>query len=227
MASNIRAFRLEGDSVMVNYLENLSPIEQEKLKKTISNLFRQTCILQEKYDPVTLIPTDNEQYDICMRHRAFIEEYLSVTDCELIHDPQEHIFRLIGDGVEAVSLSRTTTIIILLTKLIYKEKIMGQGLDATVTNLAELRQKGKDTNLINQKLTDGEWKDALKVMKKHQIIEYPGALRDLEDNTPIYIYSTINLYCSSSILSELLEIYKEETNEDETGEKDIYEDADQ
>ena len=67
---------------MINYLENLLPTEQEKLKKTISNLFRQTCILQEKYDPVTLVPSDNEQYDICFRHKDFIEEYLSVTGCE-------------------------------------------------------------------------------------------------------------------------------------------------
>lgn len=212
---------------MINYLENLLPTEQEKLKKTISNLFRQTCILQEKYDPVTLVPSDNEQYDICLRHKDFIEEYLSVTGCELFHDSQEHIFRLVGDGAEAALMSKTTTIIVLLTKIIYRDKIMEQGLSATVTNLAELRQYGKDTNLLNQKLSDGEWKDAIRLMKRHQIVEYPGALKDLDDKTPIYIYSTINLYCSSAMLNELLEIYKEEINEDETGEEDIYEDAHQ
>lgn len=212
---------------MINYLENLLPTEQEKLKKTISNLFRQTCILQEKYDPVTLVPSDNEQYDICLRHKDFIEEYLSVTGCELFHDLQEHIFRLVGDGVEAALFPKTTTIIVLLTKIVYRDKIMEQGLSATVTNLAELRQYGKDTNLLNQKLTDGEWKDAIRLMKRHQIVEYPGALKDLDDKTPIYIYSTINLYCSSAMLNELLEIYKEEINEDETGEEDIYEDAHQ
>lgn len=212
---------------MVNYLENLLPTEQEKLRKTISNLFRQTCILREKYDPVTLIPSDNEQYNICLKHKEFIEEYLSVTGCELIHDSQEHIFRVSGDGVEAISLTRTTTIIVLIAKIIYKEKIMGQGLSATVTNLAELRQCGKDTNLLNQKLTDGEWKDAIRLMKRHQIVEYPGALKDLDDKTPIYIYSTINLYCSSTILNELLEIYKEEISENETGEEDIYENVNQ
>lgn len=212
---------------MINYLENLLPTEREKLKKTISNLFRQTCILREKYDPVTLVPHDNEQYEICSRHRSFIEQYLAVTDCELFHDHQEHIFRLAGDGVEAVSLSRTTTIIILLTKIIYREKMLGQGLVATVTNLAELREYGKNTNLLNQKLTDGEWKEAVRFMKRHQIVEYPGAAKDLEDRTPIYIYSTINLYCSSAMVNELLEIFREELTEDETREEIIYKDADQ
>lgn len=213
---------------MIDYLENLPITEAEKLRKTIGSLFRQTCILQEKYDPVTLVPSDNEQYEICNRHKDFIEDYLSVMGCEMVHDAQEHVFRLVGEGAEAVTLSRTSTIILLLTKMIYRDKIMGQSLSATVTNLEELREYGKNTNLLNQKLTDGEWKEALSLMKKHQIIEYPGALRDLEDHTPIYIYSTINLYCSSAMINELLEAYREETDTDEarTVEENIYQNAD-
>lgn len=213
---------------MIDYLENLPVTEAEKLRKTIGSLFRQTCILQEKYDPVTLVPSDNEQYEICNRHKDFIEDYLSVMGCEMVHDAQEHVFRLVGDGAEAVTLSRTSTIILLLTKMIYRDKIMGQSLSATVTNLEELREYGKNTNLLNQKLTDGEWKEALSLMKKHQVIEYPGALRDLEDHTPIYIYSTINLYCSSAMINELLEAYREEADTDEarTVEENIYQNAD-
>lgn len=213
---------------MIDYLENLPVTEAEKLRKTIGSLFRQTCILQEKYDPVTLVPSDNEQYEICNRHKDFIEDYLSVMGCEMVHDAQEHVFRLVGEGAEAVILSRTSTIILLLTKMIYRDKIMGQSLSATVTNLEELREYGKNTNLLNQKLTDGEWKEALSLMKKHQVIEYPGALRDLEDHTPIYIYSTINLYCSSAMINELLEAYREEADIDEarTVEENIYQNAD-
>lgn len=213
---------------MIDYLENLPVTEAEKLRKTIGSLFRQTCILQEKYDPVTLVPSDNEQYEICNRHKDFIEDYLSVMGCEMVHDAQEHVFRLVGEGAEAVTLSRTSTIIMLLTKMIYRDKIMGQSLSATVTNLEELREYGKNTNLLNQKLTDGEWKEALSLMKKHQIIEYPGALRDLEDHTPIYIYSTINLYCSSAMINELLEANREEADTDEarTVEENIYQNAD-
>ena len=213
---------------MIDYLENLPVTEAEKLRKTIGSLFRQTCILQEKYDPVTLVPSDNEQYEICNRHKDFIEDYLSVMGCEMVHDAQEHVFRLVGEGAEAVTLSRTSTIILLLTKMIYRDKIMGQSLSATVTNLEELREYGKNTNLLNQKLTDGEWKEALSLMKKHQVIEYPGALRDLEDHTPIYIYSTINLYCSSGMINDLLEAYREEADIDEarTVEENIYQNAD-
>ena len=37
---------------MVNYMEELSVTEADNLKKTIAALFRQTYILQMKYDPV-------------------------------------------------------------------------------------------------------------------------------------------------------------------------------
>lgn len=39
---------------MFEYLESISITEGEQIKKTIQALFRQTCILQVKYDPATL-----------------------------------------------------------------------------------------------------------------------------------------------------------------------------
>ena len=95
---------------MFKYMEELSLTEAENLRKTISNLFKQTCILQVKYDPVTLTPRDNIYYEMCVRHKKFIEDYLMVLGCELTHDPQEHIFRLTGEGVETERFSLTTTI---------------------------------------------------------------------------------------------------------------------
>ena len=80
-------------------MENVSQSEAENIRKTIQDLLRQTCILQVKCDPVTLIQRDNPRYQVCSRNREFIADYLSVLDCELIHDPQEHIFRIAGDGV--------------------------------------------------------------------------------------------------------------------------------
>ena len=211
---------------MASYIEELSVTEAENLKKTISKLFRQTCILQMRYDPVTLTPRDNLDYEICVRHRGFIEEYLAVLGCELIHDPQEHIFRLVGDGVETGKMSLTTTIIVLLVKMIYRDKILGEGLNATVTTLEEIREYGKNTNLLNRKLTLAEWREALYLMSKHQMIELPGAVRDVEDHTPIYLYSTINLYVSAADINALVEEYREEAAENETIEEDIFPDAD-
>ena len=132
----------------------------------------------------------------------------------------------------------TTTLLVLLINLIYIDKILGEGLKATVTNLAEIREYGKNTNLITRKLTAAEWKEALYLMRMHQMIDLPGAVRDVEDHTPIYIYGTVNLYCTSADIRDLVEKYREELQEEqnvqdteeeedfETGEEDIYPDAD-
>lgn len=219
---------------MFQYLEALSPTEAEGVKKTIQDLFRQTCILQVKYDPATLTARDNPRYQICARHREFIADYLAVLGCELVHDPQDRIFRITGDGVLVEKMSLTTTKLVILLKMIYRDKIMGEGLNATVTNLAEIREYGKNTNLLPGRLTGQEWQAALNLMKTHQMIELPGAILNVEDHTPIYIYSTVNIFCSAADINQLVERYREEVEEilepkeeeaGETGEENIYQDV--
>ena len=197
---------------MFQYIENLTPGQAEEVKKTIQDLFRQTCILQIKYDPVTLLARENPRYHSCTKHREFISDYLSVLGCELLHDPQENIYRLGGEGVLTQKLGVVTTKLLLLLKCIYRDKIMGEGLKATVTNRAELRKYGVDTNLITEKLTAAEWYEAFNVFKRHQMIELPCAILDMEDETPIYLYSTINILCPTVDISEVVKQYA--ANED-------------
>ena len=185
---------------MLEYMENISQSEAENIRKTIQDLFRQTCILQTKCDPVTLIQKDNPHYQVCARNREFIADYLQVLDCELVHDPQEHIFRITGDGVLTERMTLLTTKLVILMKLIYRDKIMGEGLHATTTSLAEIRRYGKETNLITRRLTAQEWQEALILMKTHQMIELP---------------STINIFCSAADINELVEMFKGETGETE------------
>lgn len=213
----------KGQQIMFEYMETLSAGEQEALKKTIQDLFRQTCILQVKYDPATLEARDNPRYGVCERHRDFISDYLSVLDCTLLHDAQEHFFRIEGDGVPVERLSLVATKIVILLKLIYRDRMMGDGLRATTTSLMEIREYGRNTNLITKKLTGTEWTDALSLLKTHQIIELPGAIGNMEDDTPIYIYHTINIFCPAAEIGEVVAKYRAEEEESETGEEDLHE----
>ena len=166
---------------MLQYMETVSQGEAENIRKTIQDLFRQTCILQVKCDPATLVQHDNPRYQ--------------------------------GDGVMTERMSLMTTKLVILLKMIYRDKIMGEGLHATTTNLAEIREYGKNTNLITRRLTGQEWNDALVLMKTHQMIELPGAVANLEDFTPIYIYSTVNVFCSAMDINELVRTYQDEVEE--------------
>ena len=212
---------------MFKYLEELTVTEAEQVQRVIQALFRQTCILQVKYDPATLTPRDNPQYELCARHRNFIADYVEVLGCELVHDAQEHVFRLVGEHVPQEKLSLTSTVILLLVKLIYRDRIMGEGLNAPLTTLKEIREYGRNTNLITEKLTQAQWREALYLMRTHQVIDVPGAVRDVEDDTPIYIYSTVNLYVTAADINALIAEYRGEEEEYETGEKAVYADPDQ
>ena len=107
-------------------------------------------------------------------------------------------------------MSLMTTKLVILLKMIYRDKIMGEGLNATTTNLAEIREYGKNTNLITRRLTGQELQEALVLMKTHQMIELPQAIVNLEDYTPIYIYSTVNIFCSAMDINELVREYRNE-----------------
>ena len=104
------------------------------------------------------------------------------------------------------------------------DKIMGEGLNATVTSLEEIREVGRSTNLLARRLTVQEWQDTLTMLRTHQIIELPGAVGSLEDDTPIYIYSTINIFCSSVELGELIKNYTDVPEDMEDPSEDSVED---
>ena len=125
------------------------------------------------------------------------------------------------------NLSLTSTVILLLVKLIYRDRLMGEGLNAPLTTLKEIREYGKNTNLITEKLTQAQWKDALYLMRMHQIVDVPGAVRDVEDDTPIYIYSTVNLYVTAADINALIDEYRGEEEEYEAAEETLYTDTDQ
>ena len=100
-------------------------------------------------------------------------------------------------------------------------------MDAPLTTLKEIREYGKNTNLITEKLTQTQWREALYLMKMHQIIDVPGAVKDMEDDTPIYIYSTVNLFVTAADINTLIDEYREEEEEHETAEEVVYPDSDQ
>lgn len=195
---------------MLEYVNSLSPQEAEDLKRVIRDLMRQSCIIETKYDTEKGAMKDNPRYGTCMRHREFLTDYFEIMGCTLVFDPQDRFFRLTGEGAAQERFGETATLMVLLMKLIYKEKILGQGLHSTMTTLGEVRRYGMETGILTRKLTEREISEALSLMKTHQMIELPCALGDVEDQTPIYLYNTINVFLSGASAARLYEQFKGE-----------------
>ena len=101
-------------------------------------------------------------------------------------------------------------------------RVMDEADRAVPFRLKELCFEGPD-----EKLTQTQWREALYLMKMHQIIDVPGAVKDMEDDTPIYIYSTVNLFVTAADINTLIDEYREEEEEHETAEEVVYPDSDQ
>ena len=60
-----------------------------------------------------------------------------------------------------------------------------------------------------------------------------SCILNVEDQTPIYIYGTVNIFCSSTAINELVQRYRDDAEEkttegevaSETGEEDLYPDV--
>lgn len=193
-------------------METVSQGEAENIRKTIQDLFRQTCILQVKCDPATLVQRDNQGIRcVCAT------ESLSQTICLCWTANWCMIRRNTFSGSRGWRYDRAYEPYDNEAGHSVKNDLPwqnhGEGLHATTTNLAEIREYGKNTNLITRRLTGQEWNDALVLMKTHQMIELPGAVANLEDFTPIYIYSTVNVFCSAMDINELVREYQNEMTE--------------
>ena len=46
------------------------------------------------------------------------------------------------------------------------------------------------------------------------MLEIPGAVANLDDHTPIYIYSTVNIFCPAIEINELVSKYQDEMSEE-------------
>lgn len=69
--------------------------------------------------------------------------------------------------------------------------------------------------MITRRLTAQEWPGGIDSDENTPDDRTPSAIGNLEDDSPIYIYSTINIFCSAADINELVEMFKGETGETE------------
>ena len=69
---------------MINYYEELSPEEQRKVTESISQLYRQTFLLERRYDRKTKRYQINKEHYQFSKHLDFIKAYIAIMDIEVV-----------------------------------------------------------------------------------------------------------------------------------------------
>lgn len=209
---------------MIPYYEELMPEEQAELTGIIRLLYRQTFILERRYDRRTGRYQYNKDYRLCSRHMEFIQEYLKIAGVELRENSQMGVIYIQGEGQVGDKLPRLATLYLLILKLIYDEQMASASNSVHImTSLSEMNERlGSNLGLLPRKPAPTEIRKAIVLLKKYQIIEPLDILEGMDPQSRMIIYPTINVVLFGEDARGILSSFAEDEEEDlaEGGDKD-------
>ncbi|WP_321002721.1 DUF4194 domain-containing protein [Eisenbergiella porci] len=209
---------------MLEIYEQLTQEEQEKLQDVIRQLYRQTFLLERKYDKKAGRMIANKDFYFCDKHMEFLMAYFAVAGVRLNQNTELGTIWLQGEATMGERLPKLATIYLLLLKLIYDEQMAAVSSSVNiVTTFGELNGKVGEFRLAKSLSSLTEIKRALALLKKYQMIELIDVLEELNEHTRIIIYPCINLVLMREDILKLLNSFSEEeavpdANEEEEGE---------
>ena len=185
---------------MIEYFEQLSQEEQEEITEVIQILYRQTFVLERKFD------------------LEFIRAYFKVAGITLRENAHMGVIYIQGEQLWGEKLSRLATIYLLVLKLIYDEQMETVSSSShIVTTVGALNGKAGEFRVLRGLPSPTEMRRTIALLKKYQIIEPLDVLEELNEETRLVIYPCIHTVLLGDDLRALLETFSEEdTIGDET-----------
>lgn len=204
---------------MLDYIRELSTQEQDEMKDVLNKLYRQTFILERKYDKKSSRMTVNKDYYFCEKHMEFLKEYLEVAGITVHVNSELGTIYIQGEPLMGERLPKLATIYLLILKLLYDEQMEQVSSSVNiVTTLGELTAKTAEFGLIKTLTSQAEMKRALNVLKRYQLIEVPESMEELDNQTRILIFPSINVVLMREDILKLLERFAGEETAKEEGE---------
>lgn len=196
---------------MIEYFEQLTPEEQEEMTGLIQMLFRQTYILERKYDKRSARMQYTKEYRICSKHKEFLKKYFSVAGIEFKENVHMGVMYLQNEQLWGEKLPRLATIYLLVLKLIYDEQ-MASASSSThiVTTMGTVNGKAGEFRVLHGIPSPTEMRRTISLLKKYQIIEPLDILEELNEHTRLVIYPCIQAVLMGDHIKELLETFSEE-----------------
>lgn len=205
---------------MINYYEELPPEEQRKVTESISQLYRQTFLLERRYDRKTKRYQINKEYYQCSKHLDFIKAYFAIMDIEVVENSQIGVIFIRGEQVVGEKLSKLATLYILVLKLIYDEQMSTASNSINVvTSLAEIHEKLGTYKLLKKQPSITEIRRTIALLKRYQLIEPLEVLEEMDGVSRLVIYPTVHVVLMGDDVRALIETYGEGDEED--GESEI------
>ncbi len=198
---------------MLEYIKELSTKEQEELREVLQKLYRQTFILERRYDRRDGRMVINKEYYFCEKHMEFLQEYLEAAGISIHENSELGTIYIQGEPVMGERLPKLATIYLLLLKLLYDEQMAQVSSSVNiVTTLGDLTGKAGEFGLIRSLTSQAEMKRALNVLKRYQMIEVLDSMEELHNETRILIFPSINVVLMREDILRLLEQFAAESS---------------
>lgn len=203
---------------MIEYFEQLSQEEQEEITEVIQILYRQTFVLERKFDKRQGRMVPVREYRVLSKHLEFIRAYFKVAGITLRENAHMGVIYIQGEQLWGEKLSRLATIYLLVLKLIYDEQMETVSSSShIVTTVGALNGKAGEFRVLRGLPSPTEMRRTIALLKKYQIIEPLDVLEELNEETRLVIYPCIHTVLLGDDLRALLETFSEEnTIGDET-----------
>ena len=204
---------------MINYYEELPPEEQRRVTEYIGQLYRQTFLLERRYDRKTKRYQINKDYYQCGKHLEFIKAYFAIMDIEVMENSQIGVIYIRGEQVVGEKLPKRATLYILILKLIYDEQMSTVSTSVNaVTSLGEIHEKLGTYRLLKKQPSVTEIRRCLALLKRYQLIEPLDILEEMDGQSRLVIYPTVNVVLMGDDVRALIETYTEGDEEDDESE---------
>lgn len=204
---------------MINYYEELSPEEQRRVTESVQALYRQTFLLERRYDKKTKRYQINREYYECSKHMEFIKAYFAIMDIDVMENSQMGVLYIRGEQVMGEKLSKLATLYILILKLIYDEQMSTVSTSVNaVTSLGDIHEKLGSYRLLKKQPSVTEMRRTIALLRRYQIIEPLDVLEEMDGGSRMVIYPTVNVVLMGDDVRALIETYTEGEGEDDESE---------
>ena len=195
------------------YYGQLTQDEQESLTQLIRTLYRQTYLLERKYDRRTGRMQYMKEYQVCSKHLEFLKEYFAVADIMLRENAHMGVIYIQGGQNWGEKLPRLATVYLLVLKLIYDEQMASVSSSShIVTTMGAVNGKAGEFKVLRSLPSATEMRRTIALLKKYQIIEPLETLEEMNEETRLIIYPCIQAVLMGEEIRELLAEFGEEDN---------------
>ena len=196
---------------MIEYYESLTDEEKDGMKEVIQALFRQTFLLERKYDRRSGRMTSVKEYKIAEKYIDFLREYFMVSGISLRQNVHMGVIYIQEEALWGEKLPRMATIYLLVLKLLYDEQMASASSSSHVAvTMGMLNGRAGEFHVLSSLPSPTEMRRTIALLKKYQIIEPLDVLEELDENTRLVIYPCINAVLMGDSVRELLNTFSEE-----------------